>query len=141
MARSDRLPANPGNADLLLSGILGAAAQQLVNMRATGDRVQDLVSGLVATPGADLGRDAMMGLQGLDSLVQQLSLLADLLRELQVVVPGGIAISDPARLLVARGILSRLEGAATNSQPNPAGGDCERLASFGDDEGFNLLKR
>ena len=139
MSRSDRLPANPGD-PYLLSGILGAAALQLVNMRATGDRVQDLVSGLVAAPGTDLGRDALMGLQGLDSLVQQLSLLADLLRELQVVVPGDVAISDPARLLAARGILSRLEGAGTNSQPIPAGGDCERLALFGDDEASIRLK-
>lgn len=137
MARPDRLPANPADA-ALLSGVLGAAALQLVNMRATGDRVQDLVSGLVAAPGTDLGRDAMMGLQGLDSLVQQLSLLADLLRALQVSLPCGVAIADPDRLRAALEILSRLEGAAVNSQPNLEGGDCERLAAFGDDEAFSL---
>ncbi len=123
MAGPDGPKSDPVTADPL-SGILGAAALHLENMRATGDRVQDIVSGLVAAPGADLGRDAMIGLQGLDSLVQQLSLMADLLRGLQAAV----CSADPECLSGAQGILSRLEGAAAMYRPDLEEADFEVLA-------------
>lgn len=94
-----------------LDDVLGAAALQMADMRAAGDRVQDLVSTLVALPGAGLDREIIVGLQGLDSLVQRLALLAELLGELEFASAGAV-IADPARREAVRAILVRLEGAA-----------------------------
>ncbi|MFZ5669517.1 MAG: hypothetical protein ACOY4K_08475 [Pseudomonadota bacterium] len=116
--------APPGLArdDGALEAVLGAAALQMADMRQAGDRVQDLVSVLVTGGGATLDHEAIVGLQGLDSLVQRLSLLADLFRELELALAGTV-IADPGRRGAVQSILVRLEGAAAPRTPDDADED------------------
>lgn len=121
MAEAEISPAGARDA-WALEGVFAAAALQMADMRLSGDRVQDLVSILVAGPGSNLDQDAIIGLQGLDSLVQRLSLLAELLRELESAL-AGVVIADPDRRAAVQSILVRLEGAAARPPPHDVDDD------------------